>query len=162
MPMKRLHSVAAHLVSSTTSPQQQLRRDADDRLHWMPLSPMLPWGRLLTHAEPLTELLRDDDCAAAVRGALLEHGVVCFRPSPSSKLISAAEFTQVLGRLNPGAQSDEDAMARMKTYEGTPADPATDATDPEALDCPKAHVEGWPNVRSVSYTHLTLPTKRIV
>ena len=112
-----------------------------------PLSPLLPWGRLLTAAEPLPELLGDERRAAAVRAELLEHGVVCFRPPPGAELLTAAEFTQVLARLNPGAQSDADALARMKTYESTPADTATDAADPETLDCPKAHIDGWPNVR---------------
>jgi alpha-ketoglutarate-dependent taurine dioxygenase len=145
--MVRLHTTAGHLVPFATSAHRELRR-SDEPLRWAPISPLVqPWGRLLTYAEPLTELLSDDDHAAAIRAELIEHGVVCFRPSPGSKLLTAAEFTQVLGRLNPGAQSDVDAVARMKTYESTPTDPSTDAAEAETLDCPKAHVDDWPNVR---------------
>lgn len=150
----RLRNAASHLASAATgsSGHKEPHVEPNDienkmRLHWAPLSPLLPWGRLATFAEPLPELLSDADYAAAARAEILNHGVVCFRPSPGAKLLTAAEFTKVMAILNPRAQSDSDALARMKTYESTPVDPAIDAADPEALDCPKAHVDGWPTVR---------------
>ena len=141
-----LRATAAHLGAAeapTAAPAAVAPPDSAE-----PLSPRLPWGRLLTHATPLPALLGDEARATAIRSELLEHGLVCFRPaSAAAPLLTADEFTFVMARLNPGALSEADALARMKTYESTPADTSQDAADPEALDCPKAHLEGDPHVR---------------
>ena len=143
-----LRAMAAHLGATAPPAAAPAASATPPKLSRLPLSPQLPWGRLLTHATPLPELLIDEGQAAAIRAELLEHGLVCFRPaSAAAPLLTPSEFTFVLAQLNPGATSEADALTRMKTYESTPADTSQDAADPEALDCPKAHLDDWPHVR---------------
>ena len=117
-----------------------------------PLSDALPWGRLVVSPQPLAELVADPDCAAALQAALLEHGVLCFRPSgrASEHLLTPDEYSAVMAALNPAvdpaaAASTAAARERMKTYESTPVDVSTDAADPAAASFRKAHVDGHPH-----------------
>ena len=143
---RRLASVAAHL-----RPEQGIvaAPSSAAELQWAPLSPSVPWGRLLTSSTPLVELAADERHASAMREQLLEHGVLCLRPvgDAADVLPEPADFVAIMAALNPAAEGTADAIERMKTFESTPADTNDDAEDPVALDCPKAHAEGFPNVR---------------
>ena len=143
---RRLASVAAHL-----RPEQRIvaAPSSAAELQWAPLSPSVPWGRLLTSSAPLVELAADERHASAMREQLLEHGVLCLRPvgAAADVLPEPADFVAIMAALNPAAEGAADAIERMKTYESTPADTGDDAEDPVALDCPKAHADGFPNVR---------------
>ena len=144
---RRLASVAAHLQQ----PEQCIvaAPSSAAELQWAPLSPSVPWGRLLTSSAPLVELAADERHASAMREQLLEHGVLCLRPvgAAADVLPEPADFVAIMAALNPAAEGTADAIERMKTFESTPADTSDDAEDPVALDCPKAHAEGFPNVR---------------
>eukprot|EP01045_Picozoa_sp_COSAG04_P004258 COSAG04_NODE_183_length_21161_cov_4.562693_2_plen_223_part_00 len=148
---RRLASVAAHLRPEQRIGAAPLLASSSSaaELQWAPLSPSVPWGRLLTSSAPLVELAADERHASAMREQLLEHGVLCLRPvgDAADVLPEPADFVAIMAALNPAAEGTAEAIERMKTFESTPADTNDDAEDPVALDCPKAHAEGFPNVR---------------
>jgi alpha-ketoglutarate-dependent taurine dioxygenase len=119
------------------------------------LSADVAWGAIVRSSASAAALVLDPAQAQLLRAALLEHGVLVFRPATIEQgRLSPAELTAFMVGMSPVAHhSPALAAERMKSYEATPCQPADDTSaDPASLSCPKAHVPGYPSVRHLGST----------